>query len=163
MVPETEQTYAQISVVNQILAFLFFLFLLAIAVIFIAIVTGILAAMGANAAIVALCLLFLAAPLLIDSGMEAFYTLDSFRFSLQKEFAIVRAGAISPSYEMVPYENVQDAQVAQGLIDRIFGLATVTISTPASNLLVPGIKLDVARKFREDLLSLSRMHKHMAE
>lgn len=107
--------------------------------------------------------IFLLLPWFLAVVIETILLLSSFRFSLQQEYLFVRAGAISPAYHMIPYENVQDTQVMQGVIQRALGIATVVVSTPANTVFIQDISLEEAQKFREDLLTLARMHKNMAE
>ncbi len=111
-----------------------------------------------------LAIILLALPFALSEGIEIIYLLDAFRFSLQEEYLFVRAGAIDPKYELVPYENIQDAQVSQdGLFDKLFNVSSVMVSTPASSILISYLPNEKAKKFREDLLTLARAHKNMAE
>ncbi|HQT44402.1 MAG TPA: PH domain-containing protein, partial [Candidatus Micrarchaeota archaeon] len=105
----------------------------------------------------------LALPFFLAWAAEIIFIRKTFRFSLQKGFLFVRSGSINPNYEIVPYENVQDAQVSQGIFERIFGIANVYVSTPAGTVPVFGIKLESAQEFRKDLLALAKMHRGMAE
>lgn len=111
---------------------------------------------------------FLAAAIILSVGLlEAYITIKNmlvtYRFSLQDEYIFVRAGTINPAYHMIPYENVQDAQVSQDILLKMFNLASVSVSTPASTMVITPLPLDVANKFRQDVLSLVQLHKGMAE
>jgi membrane protein YdbS with pleckstrin-like domain len=106
---------------------------------------------------------FLALPWAASEAIEILFLISTFRFSLQPEYFFLRRGAIDPKYHMIPYENIQDAQVSQHILGRLLGLATVVVSTPAGSEAVPDLPLPVAQKFREELLELSRLHKGMAE
>lgn len=110
-----------------------------------------------------LAIILLALPFALSGAIEILYLLDAFRFSLQEECLFVRAGAIDPKYELVPYENIQDAQVSQGLFAKLFNVSSVMVSTPASSIFISYLPNEKAKKFREDLLTLARAHKNMAE
>jgi membrane protein YdbS with pleckstrin-like domain len=154
MESECSKTYADLNFMQQVYAFLPPLLvgvLVLVVVIFL---------MLANLWLYAFFALFLAAPLFIGLTLEAIYYLDTYRFSLQEEYLFIRAGVVSPTYHLIPYENIQDAQIS---FDRIFGFTKVFVSTPATSISTFFKKKEDAEKFREDLLSLARMHKNMAE
>ena len=139
-----------------------------LAVLILVISLAIFAALFANAAQISpwlsgLLVLFLAAPWLASLALGAWFIIDTYRFSLQDEFLFARSGVINPTYHVVPYENIQDAQVAQGFFERIFGIASVVVSTPASTVMLYAFDLADARKFREELLTLANLHRNMAE
>ncbi len=163
MPDESSTTYCEISRALQAYQAVFFAIVLAI---FLAL-AGFLASMAPSvrisSALAFLLLAFLALPFFAAWAVEIFFIRKTFRFSLQKGFLFVRSGSINPNYEIVPYENVQDAQVSQGIFERMFGIANVYVSTPAGTAPVFGIKLASAQEFRKDLLALAKMHRGMAE
>ncbi len=110
-----------------------------------------------------LCAIAIALPFALSELIEIAFLLETFRFSLQREYLFVRTGAIDPTYELIPYENIQDAQVSQGLVDKLFNVSSVVVSTPASSIFIGFLPNETAKKFREDLLTLAQLHKNMAE
>jgi membrane protein YdbS with pleckstrin-like domain len=101
-------------------------------------------------------------PILI-SLIDTYYFPMTFRFNLQKEFLFIRRGVISPRYFLLPYENIQDAQISDTLIDPIFKTSTIVVSTPADSLVIPAVPKEHAKAFRDKLLNLVKEHKDLAE
>ena len=163
MQQESEKTYARLHPITQwwaILGFAIVLFVLALLWLLVAIA---LSAFPGALWFLTIAAAFLAFPSLAAYAINTLHMLRTYRFSLQEQFLFVRSGTINPTYHMIPYENIQDAQVSQGLLDGLFNVAAVTVSTPASSLTIYALGKNDAQKFREDLLSLARMHKNMAE
>jgi len=157
LVEECSQTYAPIQpawrwVRGIGLAFLLVLFII-----------GSLLSAAAIGWLGPLALLLLMGPLMLAEALETWKVLDTYRFSLQPTHVFVRSGAINAHYHLLPYENIQDAQMDQGLLERVFGVASVVVSTPASEARIPFLKIEDAKRFQQDVLSRARMHKHMAE
>ncbi len=172
---EGEKTYAPIHPLAQILSIIGFILGQALVLGFLLIVLIILVPIpqiipgsqdAAGIALIAFVLLSLAI-LLSVAWISAFINISkmliTYRFSLQDEYIFVRKGTINPAYHMIPYENVQDAQVRQDVLLKMFNLASVSISTPASSVTVSPLPLETANKFKEDVLTLSRLHRGMAE
>ncbi|VVC02123.1 Bacterial PH domain protein [uncultured archaeon] len=154
---ECSKTYAPIQPVWQLVRGVW---LLGLIIIFLICSLVSAAAVGPVGPLLAVILF---APLILAEGIEVWQALDTYRFSLQPEYVFVRAGAINPHYHLLPYENIQDAQVDQGLLERIFGVASVVVSTPASEARIPFLKMEDAKKFSHDVLTLARTHKNLAE
>ena len=163
MEAESGETYAKIHPVAQWVTALLLLIILAIYVAAGLFVLSTASQLHIPSSFTLFALIFLPLPYLAASAIGLRYMLETYRFSLQQEFLFVRSGTINPTYTAVPYENVQDAQVAQGFVDRLFGIAHVVVSTPASSVYVSNIALATAQQFREELLTLAKMHKGMAE
>lgn len=53
----------------------------------------------------------------------------SFLFELRSDFFFSRKGVITPSYTIIPYENIQDVHLEQSIIEKILGLWRVKIYT----------------------------------
>jgi membrane protein YdbS with pleckstrin-like domain len=51
----------------------------------------------------------------------------TFHYSLEGQFLVVRQGILSPQERRIPYGAIEDLSINQDLVDRIFGLATLTI------------------------------------
>lgn len=60
--------------------------------------------------------------------------LSTFYYDLTSQNIVVRKGPISPGEITIAYERVQDVYVKQGLLDRMFGLYNVYISSATGNL-----------------------------
>ena len=175
MAPESEKTYAMLDPMTQKLAVLGLLAGSALSVFVLLAIFMPLAAMPllANAQSGGIgfgpaAFIFLAAAIILSTGIaEAYITIKNmlitYRFSLQNEYIFMRTGTINPAYHMIPYENIQDAQVSQDILLKMFNLASVTVSTPASTLVVSPLPLGVANRFRQDVLTQVRLHKGMAE
>ncbi len=107
--------------------------------------------------------LLLAVPGLAFVAIEGIYYVRTFRFSLQDELVFSRSGVISPGYTMIPYENVQDVQLSEGLLEKLTRTASVTITTPASTLKVPYLERELAKGLRLELLARAEKHRGLAE
>lgn len=163
MVRESATTYARINPAFQFYQAIVFFMVFSIYLVVCVIAGGLAGAIHAQPAMAVASMIFLALPFFAAWGAEIAFLPETFRFSLQQDFMFVRHGAIVPSFDLVPYENVQDAQVSQGIVERIFGMATIDVSTPAGTVSVFGISLDSAQEFRKDLLALAKTHRGMAE
>jgi len=160
---ESRLTYVKVHPIAQWVAVAGFLVIL-IVIIGIALFAAVFASsVNFSPWLAGLSVLFLAAPWLASLAIESRYMLETYRFSLQDEFLFIRSDVITPVYHIVPYENIQDAQVTQGFFDRIFGIASVVVSTPANTVQILSFNLPEAQKFREELLTLANLHRNMAE
>lgn len=85
---------------------------------------------------------------------------DTFSFSFLPEYIVLQKGVIARQETHLPYRSVQDVAVSQGIIERMFGLATVRIENAAasqmvgkkmvsSGLRMPGQTLEKANKLSE--------------
>jgi putative membrane protein len=81
-------------------------------------------------------------------------------FEFLPEYILMRTGVISRSEVHVPYRAVQDVNVKQGIVERMFGLATVSIENAAapqmvgkkivgSGVAIPGQSLEKANHIAE--------------
>jgi uncharacterized membrane protein YdbT with pleckstrin-like domain len=72
---------------------------------------------------------------------------STFSFDFMPEYITMRSGIISRNETHVPYHTVQDVVVSQGIVERLFGLATLKIQNAAAaqmvgkRLVIPGINL----------------------
>lgn len=85
---------------------------------------------------------------------------STYFFEFLPEYILMRSGILSRSEVHVPYKAVQDVTVKQGIIERLFGLATVTIENAAqaqmvgrrlgkTGITVPGQTLEKANHLAE--------------
>jgi membrane protein YdbS with pleckstrin-like domain len=88
-----------------------------------------------------------------------------FSFDFAEEYIVTQKGIISRQESHTPYRSIQDVLVSQGLLERLFGIATVTIQNAAggglgwSSVVIPGQPILKARHLsevvRQTLLSKS--------
>ena len=52
-----------------------------------------------------------------------------FLFDLRADYLFAKEGVITPGYIMVPYENIQDVHVDQGILEKALGICYVRIYT----------------------------------
>jgi uncharacterized membrane protein YdbT with pleckstrin-like domain len=57
---------------------------------------------------------------------------SSFSFAFLPEYVVMKTGVISRSEVHVPYHTIQDVIVSQGIVERMFGIATAQIQNAAS-------------------------------
>jgi len=77
-------------------------------------------------------------------------------YDLTGDYVIIRKGPITPKEITVPYERIQDVYVDQDLLDRLFGLYDVHISTAtissAMSAHIDGVEQAAADGLRKILL-----------
>lgn len=77
----------------------------------------------------------------------------TFHYSVEDQFFTLRQGVLARQQSQIPYGGIQDIFVEQGLWDRIFGLATLTIEhTPYGTIDLPGLTKPHAEMLREIVL-----------
>jgi len=70
--------------------------------------------------------------LAVGAGYGVLY-LKTYLFTLEDGYFFVRRGVWVHSYTLIPYENIQDIHVVQGIIERLLGLTTLTIFTATTS------------------------------
>ncbi len=86
--------------------------------------------------------------------------LSTFYYDVGEEYFLTRGGVIGKQQVQVPYEKIQDLEMNMDVVDRLFGLWTVSVDTAAENLSgahIPGLSHSDAEELRQ--LILSRMPK----
>ncbi len=77
-------------------------------------------------------------------------------YDLTPDYIVIRKGPITPSEITIPYERIQDVYVDQDLLDRIFGLYDVHLSsaTISSGMAahIDGVEKEAADGLRKELL-----------
>lgn len=71
---------------------------------------------------------FIGAIVILVYTYERWYFATYF-YELTSDFVIIRKGPITPREITIPYERIQDVWVDQDLLDRVFGLYDVHISS----------------------------------
>ena len=81
-------------------------------------------------------------------------------YDLTSDYVIIRKGPITPQEVTIPYERIQDVYVSQDILDRIFGLYDVWLSsaTISSGMQahIDGLEKNAAEGFRSVLLQKIR-------
>ena len=126
---------------------------------------GFLEMIGLNFASGTSLLVFLIVALTVCRTAYFFLWKKNFKFEFLPEYIMLKVGVVGKSENHMPYHTVQDVLVNQGLIDRLFGLANVTIQNAAvqnvqtsrgsmrlpSGVSLPGQTLENANKISEEL------------
>lgn len=79
------------------------------------------------------------------------------RYQLSPEFLDIAHGIIWRRRMVVPFIRVQNTDTQQGPILRAFGLASVTVSTAAGSIAIPGLRADEAEEVRDRAAELARI------
>ena len=79
------------------------------------------------------------------------------RFRLQQDFLEIEKGIIWRTHTVVPFIRVQNTDTKQGPILRMFGLASVTVSTAAGSMEIPGLAQSEADAVRDRAAELARI------
>lgn len=115
--------------------------------------------------IVAACLFFLPwwAPLvaagvglvwLVWLTVRAWRWTRAFRYAEREHDLVIRTGLWNRRLSVIPYSRMQSVQVHSGPIDRLWGLARVSLVTASieSHASIPGLSSDVATHLRDRLI-----------
>jgi membrane protein YdbS with pleckstrin-like domain len=82
--------------------------------------------------------------------------MKSYYYSLENNFVVIRKGVFCPQEITIPYERVQDVYVDQDILDRMFGLYDVHLSsaTVSSGIQahIDGVERTAADGLRDALL-----------
>ncbi len=81
------------------------------------------------------------------------------RYEMSKDYLDIANGIIWRKRTMVPFIRVQNTDTKQGPILRAFGLASVTVSTAAGSMEIPGLRADEAEEVRDKAAELARLAK----
>lgn len=97
--------------------------------------------------------------MLVLAGWQWFYETRYFAayfYDLGKDFLVIRKGWITPREIQMPYEKMQDVYLDQDILDRVFGLWDVHVSTATvmsgMEAHMDGVNRPNAEKIRELLL-----------
>ncbi|MDN5559208.1 MAG: PH domain-containing protein [Ruaniaceae bacterium] len=83
----------------------------------------------------------------------------TYRFALRERDVLVASGLLSRTLVSIPYGRIQTVSVEDGIIDRKWGLANVTVNTASSqDGTIPGLPADEAAALREELIQLGVTH-----
>ncbi len=77
----------------------------------------------------------------------------TFHYSIEDGFLTLRQGVLTREESQIPYGGIQDIFVKQDLLDRVFGLATLTIEhVPYANIDIQGLAKPSAEMLRRIVL-----------
>ena len=79
------------------------------------------------------------------------------RYELSHDFLDIANGIIWRKRYIVPFVRVQNTDTKQGPVLRAFGLASVTVSTAAGSLEIPGLSAEEADAVRDKAAELARI------
>lgn len=77
-------------------------------------------------------------------------------FAFRQHDVLYRSGIISETTTIIPYSRIQHVALNEGVISRIFGLASVGVFTAGggnSDVEIPGIEKERAQKIKQLLMS----------
>ena len=81
------------------------------------------------------------------------------RYALSKDFLDIKRGIIVHKHTVVPFIRVQNTDTRQGPLLRMMGLASVTISTAAGSMEIPGLPAAEAETLRDQAAEFARLAK----
>ena len=106
---------------------------------------------------------FSLALLVLISAVQPFYQhfyYTTYFYDVRSDFLIIRKGVIMPRETILNYAKIQDVYVDQDLLDRLFGLWDVHVSTATllsgAEAHLDGVNRDGATAIRELILSKIR-------
>ena len=79
------------------------------------------------------------------------------RYEVTPEYLDIAKGIIWRKRYTIPFIRVQNTDTRQGPILRLFGLASVTVSTAAHEHEIPGLEVSVAEDLRDRAAELARI------
>lgn len=79
------------------------------------------------------------------------------RYEITPDYLDIAKGIIWRKRYTIPFIRVQNTDTRQGPILRLFGLASVTVSTAAHQHVIPGLDVTVAEELRDRAAELARL------
>ena len=79
------------------------------------------------------------------------------RYEISDDYLDIAKGIIWRKRYTIPFIRVQNTDTRQGPIMRAFGLATVTVSTAATEHAIPGLAFETAEELRDKAAELARL------
>lgn len=83
--------------------------------------------------------------------ISPYFRYNRYRYKLDDEAMEIVEGYIFISHNIVPIERIQNIELQQGPIDRIFGVSKMTITTGGSDVTVRYVSKEVATKMSDFL------------
>jgi membrane protein YdbS with pleckstrin-like domain len=95
--------------------------------------------------------------------IELWYQIEYFKryfYNVEPDFLVIKKGVILPHQTMLPYEKLQDVYMDQDILDRLFGLWDVHVSTATAMsgyaAHIDGVKQQNAEAIRKLILDKIR-------
>ena len=79
------------------------------------------------------------------------------RYEVSQDYLDIAKGIVWRKRYTIPFIRVQNTDTRQGPILRMFGLASVTVSTAAKEHAIPGLDFSVAEQLRDRAAELARI------
>lgn len=79
------------------------------------------------------------------------------RYKLSENYLDIERGIIWRKHFVIPFIRVQNTDTSQGPILRMFGLSSVTVSTAASEHVIPGLDQNEAEQLRDRAAEFARL------
>lgn len=80
-------------------------------------------------------------------------------YQLSQDFLDITRGIIVRKHMVVPFIRVQNTDTRQGPLLRIMGLSSVTVSTAAGSMEIPGLPTGEAERLRDQAAEFARIAK----
>lgn len=81
------------------------------------------------------------------------------RYAISQDFLEIKRGIIVHKHTVVPFIRVQNTDTRQGPLLRMMGLASVTVSTAAGSMEIPGLPANEAETLRDQAAEFARLAK----
>lgn len=97
-------------------------------------------------------------PSPVISFFWAVWTYNNYRYQLTREGFKIESGVVWKKYIFIPYERIQNIDLARGIIARLLGLSDLHIQTAGysgrmrAEGRIPGLGPETAENLREDLI-----------
>jgi membrane protein YdbS with pleckstrin-like domain len=91
--------------------------------------------------------------LVLVYGVWCYFRARSYHFELRQEGVTLEYGVFNRLHETILYGKIQDIQVSRGPLERLLGLATVTIQPAAGrSQIIPALGSETATEFRDQII-----------
>ncbi len=86
-------------------------------------------------------------------GIRPWFKHRVYRWEITADAAFTRTGWLTQTWTLVPISRIQTVDVTRGLLQQVFGLATVAVLTASSQgtVRIAHLEHDVARRVAADL------------
>jgi membrane protein YdbS with pleckstrin-like domain len=90
---------------------------------------------------------------IVAVGIRPWYKHRTYRWEVTEDVAYTRTGWLTRTWTLVPVSRIQTVDVTRGLLQQLFGLATVAVFTASSQgtVRIWHLELAVAQRVADDL------------
>ncbi len=92
--------------------------------------------------------------IILSAVISPYFRFHRYRYRLDDDSMEIIEGYIFVSHHIVPIERIQNLQLQQGPIDRMFGVAKMTITTGGGDITVRFVSKDLAEGMSEGLKTM---------